>query len=93
MADWRHSRVPMASQQATPMTPSGPPLCVLSLFFLVPSRLNLGTGGRGDPLALLPVGERPISNTWEGFDERPIQARVQKHCPGPLKPPRVCLLV
>jgi len=85
--------VPVASQQATPTTQSSRPLCILSLFFLVPSRLNLGTGGRGDPLALLLVGERPISNTWEGLDEWPIQARVQKHCPGPLKLPRVCLLV
>lgn len=32
-------------------------------------------------------------NTWDRLDEWPAQARVQKHCLGPLPLPRACLLV
>lgn len=58
----------MASQQATRAHKAALPLCILSVFSMVLSRLNLGTGGGVDPLALLLVGERLVSNTWEVTD-------------------------
>lgn len=62
----------------------------LSRFFPFSSWFGL-SGSRGDPWLL--VGVKPISNTWEGLDEWSTQARFQKHCLGPLKLLRTCLLV